>query len=156
MRLKPLTRDPADFLEIEAKVFRLRRGGKIEGELTLEGAELRGDLIYAEFTEVPDRTAAERFTNCDLVIREEERWELPPGSYWFDDLPGLIVLDAESGDELGVVTAGREGPANDYLVLDLKAAAGKETLLPLIPRFVPEVDIAARRVRVLIPPGLLD
>jgi 16S rRNA processing protein RimM len=44
-------------------------------------------------------------------------------------------------------------PAHDLLVIDRE---GSEVLVPFVRGFVPEVDIAARRIVVTPPEGLLD
>ncbi|MEQ8820938.1 MAG: ribosome maturation factor RimM [Sumerlaeia bacterium] len=157
MRLKAITRTPEDFLEFAPDRFFLRRQGRVgPEEYHLLEAKIVKDVIHATFEEILDRTAAEQYTNCDFVIPEEERWELPEGEFFVDDLRGLDVVDAASGERLGVVSDAREGAAHDYLILDLNAAKGKETYLPIHPEFVARVAIADGRVEVKIPEGLVD
>ncbi|MBI5155138.1 16S rRNA processing protein RimM [Candidatus Poribacteria bacterium] len=156
MRLQPLTGNPADLLENELPQLRFRRGDDIIGEAKLVKGDIHGGILFAQFEGIGDRSAAERFTNCDLVIPESDRWPLPEGTYYMDDLAGLEAREAGTGRVLGRVAAAREGAAHDYLELDLETAPGKATLLPLIPLYVPRVDIAGRFVEVVIPEGLLD
>jgi 16S rRNA processing protein RimM len=154
-RLKTLMRDPEEFLDIPVKTFKVRRGRRIEGELTLAGAEVRNGVVHAWFDGIDDRSAAELFVNAELVIHEDDRWEAPEGSYYVDDLTGLEVRDAESGEVLGRVSTAIEGPAHDYLVLDITGAKARETYLPIDPAFLAEVNVAGF-VRVRIPEGLVD
>jgi 16S rRNA processing protein RimM len=155
-RLKPLTRNPEDFLDAEPAKLKVRRNGRIEGELTFEEMELvDGGIIFARFAEIADRTAAERYVNCDLVIPESERWPLTEG-YYVDHLVGLELRDT-TGKRIGEVITGRDGAAHDYLAIRLDGAVWQgELLLPLIPQFVHKIDIEGKYAEVTIPEGLAD
>lgn len=158
-RVRPLTNGVDDFLEMPNREFRVRRNGRVDENqvLTLDWMEPDAeDTVRVKFKEIGDRTEADRYTNAELVIRESERWALDEGEYWHDDLAGLTVLDDRSGAMLGRVSHATDGLAHDYLVLLLDAAPGRETLLPLVPEFVRDVDLTGGTVRVLIPDGLLD
>lgn len=156
-RLKTLTRTPDDFLDAAPEKLRLRRNGRLEGELTVEELSIMDSgIVHARFSEVADRTAAERLTNCDLVIPESERWELPEGEYYADHLAGLELRDA-AGRKIGTVVGADEGAAHDYLVLRLDDAKTKgNLLLPLVPQFVHKVDVRGGFVEATIPEGLAD
>ena len=155
-RLKPLTRQADDLIEAGFRQFRLRRKGVVEeAPLVMRDCVVRLGLLYAHFDGITDRSGAEKYTNCELVIRESERWELPEGEYYADDLAGLEAR-AEDGALLGKVLRADNGAAHDYLILDLIQAPGRETLLPILPEFVPRVDIVGGFVTVRIPEGLLD
>lgn len=156
MRLRPLTKSPGELIEAGVRRFHVRRQSRIEASLTLLDAQMSGDLVLARFQGIDDRETAQKYVNCELVIREVERWSLPPGSYYVDHLAGLEVLDHRTGRLLGRIKTAQEGAAHDYLVLDLEAAPGADTLLPLIPQFVPRVDIEGGRVEITLPEGLLD
>jgi len=156
VRLRPLTRDPEDLLAGPVRNFHVRQNGRIVADLTMVEGEVRQGLVYAFFEEIPDRTAAERFTNADLVIAEEDLWEPQDGGHYVFQLEGLEARDAATGERLGTVRTAREGAAHDFLVLDLLAAPGRDTLLPLIPDFVPRIDVKGGFVEVAIPEGLVD
>ncbi|MCB2155689.1 ribosome maturation factor RimM [bacterium] len=156
MRLKPLTGQDDDLLQVGIRQFRVRNKGRVMDEpLTLRDGTLRQGLLYVHFEGIHDRTAAEKFTNCDLVIPEDERWDLPAGEYYADDLVGLEVRD-EAGKPIGKVLRADNGSAHDYLILSLEGVKAKETMLPLLPDFVPLMNIADGFVEVRIPEGLLD
>ncbi len=155
-RLKPLTRDLDDLLEAPVRTFHVRRGSTIEGTLTVDSMKLAKDVILAKFQNIKDRSEAEKYINTDLVISEAERWDLPDGQYYIDHLEGIDVRDAKTGQVIGKVKTAREGAAHDYLVLELEAVPGKETLLPIHPEFVKRIDIGGKFAEVTIPEGLLD
>ncbi|MDK2971535.1 MAG: rRNA processing protein RimM [Candidatus Sumerlaeota bacterium] len=156
MRLKPMTRQAEELIDAPVEKFHVRQGRKISGPLTREEFWMGNKILYARFAEVPDRTAAEQFVNGELLIREEDLWEQPEETYYIHDLEGMDVVDHATGTVLGSVRTAQEGTAHDFLILDLEGVAGSDTLLPLIPLYVPEVNVTARKVRVNIPDGLLD
>lgn len=155
-RLRPLTRSADELLDAPAGVLHARRGGRIDGPFTIAEARVHDGLLYAFFDQIADRTAAEAFTNAELVVREADLWPPTGGGHYVFQLEGLEVRDADSGAVLGRVRTAREGAAQDLLVLELSSAPGRETLLPITPGFVPEIDTRAGFVRVRIPEGLLE
>ena len=116
----------------------------------------RGADVLCYFEGVNDRTEAEKLQGLELLIPIEERWAAPEGSFYFDDLAGLAVEEEGTGRDLGTSLRAEEGAAHDYLVIRNPNDAAREVLIPLIPQFVPEVDIPRRRIVVRLPPGLLD
>jgi 16S rRNA processing protein RimM len=156
LRWNPMTRTAEDLIEAPIKSFSVRNSdGLIVAKLTaVELWESQG-LVMGTFEEIADRTAAEKLTNMEIVIRQSELWPLGDEEYYINDLQGLDVVDASSGEVLGKVRTAQEGAAHDYLLLRLNALPGKDTMLPLVPQFVPRVSIAEGRVEVIIPPGLV-
>jgi 16S rRNA processing protein RimM len=157
MRLKPLTRSAEELAEAPVRQFAVRsQQGRIIARLTAEELWVREGIVMANFEQVTDRTTAEQYTNMDLVIAESDLWELGEEEYYVNQLEGLEVRDAVTGQPLGIVRTAQEGAAHDYLVLRLDHVPGRDTLLPLIPQFVPRVSISEGRVEVVIPPGLVE
>ncbi len=105
----------------------------VEGISTREEAEARrGQVVQAEARRFPP---------------------LPPGEYYHFQLLGLTVVQAADGSVLGNLAEILVTPAHDvYVVRD----GGKEILLPAVEEVVLEVDLAAGRMRVQPPPGLLE
>ena len=96
-----------------------------------------------QFEGIVDRSQAERMRGIEL---EAESVDIP-GKLWVHELVGATVFDID-GTELGSVSAVEANPASDLLVLETGG------LIPL--RFVIESDVAAGRLVVDIPEGLLD
>src|SRR5205814_8585195 len=88
-----------------------------------------------------------------LVARpEEEALALGPVRFYPWQLEGCRVL-TEDGREVGRVTGIERSPAQDlWIVRD----DTREHLIPAVPEIVSEVDLAARRVVIRPPAGLLD
>jgi 16S rRNA processing protein RimM len=103
---------------------------------------------------VHDRDAAEQLRNLKLYV---PRSRLPPPEdeeYYHADLIGLAVV-ARDGKELGTVVAIQNYGAGD-LVEVAPAAGGVTVMLPFTDAVVPVVDIAAGRLVVEPPEGLLS
>jgi 16S rRNA processing protein RimM len=129
-------------------------GSGVPRSLTLRSARLHQKTWLLGFEEIPDRTGAESLRGTRLFIDAEAAVAVDEDDAWYEDeLVGLAAVDA-NGTVLGEVTGLRTGAVQDQLVLRLKG--GSEALVPFVEAIVPEVDIAAGRVVVDAPPGLLE
>jgi len=112
-----------------------------------------GRLIVA-FDGVADRTAAESLRGT--VLEVDSAQVLPtedPDEFHDHQLIGLAAVTPE-GEDLGEVARIDHAPASDLLVL--RRPDGRSTLVPFVKAIVPEVDLAAGRVVITPPPGLLE
>lgn len=91
---------------------------------------------------ITSRTAAEAVVGATVLVREEERWPVPEGRFYVDDLVGLKVFD-DQGREVGTATDIVPNPAHDLLEVD-----HGRFFVPLHREWV-EVDVAAGSVRLL-------
>ena len=122
------------------------------GPLTVSRARVHQGRWLVTFAEVADRTAAEALRGIELVVDadvsdEEDAW-------YPHELEGLRA-ELEDGTVVGEVVALEHLPAQDALVVrETGLADGGEarTLVPFVREIVPVVDVAAGRV-VLTPPG---
>ncbi len=95
---------------------------------------------------VADREAAQRLTGTRLYV---DRDLLPPadeGEFYLADLLGLPAETA-AGQALGPVRAVEDHGAGAFLVLE----GPPERLVPFTSAAVPVVDLAARRIVVVLP-----
>ncbi len=97
-----------------------------------EAATLRGKLLY--------------------ISREDVR--LDEGAYFVQDLLGMQVLDADTGEIYGVVDDVSETGAND--VYHICFPDGTVHYIPAIPDVVTEVDVDAQVMRIRPLKGLFD
>lgn len=128
-------------------------GSGVPRTLTLRSARLHREIWLLAFDEVPDRTGAESLRGTRLLLEAQAEQESDDDGYYEDELLGLAVVGTD-GAVLGEVTGLETGPAQDLLVVRL--AAGGEALVPFVEAIVPEVDLAARRVVIDPPAGLLE
>jgi 16S rRNA processing protein RimM len=143
---------PQRFKELES----VRVGaGEEEGSwrrLALEGWRLHRGKVLLKLEGVEDVEAARALVGCDVCIEAGEAMELPPDSYYQDDLLGLRVRD-RGGRQLGVVEDILRTGAADILVV---RQDGEEYLIPAARSICVEVDLAAGELVVDPPEGLLE
>ena len=104
------------------------------------------------FAEFDSRDAAEAAKGLSLFVPATDRRTLDEDEYWPEDLAGLVVVTV-TGDEIGVIESVLVGTAQDRLRVRLHSGAHAE--IPFVSALVPVVDLAAGRVEVDLPVGLI-
>ena len=124
------------------------------GPLTIERGRVHSGRLLLRFEGVQDRTAAEALRNT-LLIAEVDPDEQPedPDEFYDHQLTDLDVVTS-AGVSVGRVEEVAHPPGQDLLVV--RREDGSEALIPFVTEIVPEVDLAAQRIVVDPPPGLLD
>lgn len=130
------------------------------GPLTIEYSRgqttsaARGARLIVAFAEVTDRDAAEALRGTALTVDSAEVAETgDPDEFHDHQLAGLVAVD-RAGVKLGEVVRVEHLPAADLLVV--RRHDGGEALVPFVTAIVPEVDLAAGRIVLTPPDGLLD
>jgi 16S rRNA processing protein RimM len=119
--------------------------------LRIEAARVTPKGVVARIAGVADRAAAEALKGTQLYV-DRDRLPAPgEGTFYHADLIGLAAVDPE-GRPLGEIVGVHNYGAGDLLELRL-AGSGKTELVPFTEAVVPEIDLAARRVVVLLPAG---
>ena len=116
-------------------------------ELTVGAIREHQGRALVLFEGVSDAKAARDFVGGELFA-PRDAFILESGEYLDEDLVGCRLVD-EHGNDLGAVSAVEHYPAQDVLVFGAHR-------LPLVHAFVHEIDLAARRISVRLPAGLLD
>ena len=111
----------------------------------------QGKAIIA-FAEIPDMNAAEKLKGKYLELPEAEIKPLPEGHYYIYQLIGLDVYEEEK--YLGKIVDVLKTGSNDVYVI--REAGAKDIYLPALKQVVHAIDLESHRVKVTIPPGLLD
>jgi 16S rRNA processing protein RimM len=131
----------------------------------------RGQAVF-HFEGINSINDAEKLRGLDVVLPIEQRVSLPAGHYFVSDLVGCSVFElpaspsaltspACAGGEvpalLGVV-ASVEFPGEDFPGTPLLAVETREgeLLVPLAEDICTRIDVAARRIEVLLPEGLRE
>lgn len=102
--------------------------------------------VVAHIAGVADRNAAEALKGTELYVPRERLPEADDGEFYVNDLIGMTVVDGE-GQEIGIVIDAPNYGAGDLLEIR-KKGGGPTELIPFNDSFVPDVDLAARRVTV--------
>ena len=76
---------------------------------------------------------------------------LPEGRHFIADLMGLDVLDADSGEKLGIVADVLTPPAHEVYVV---RGAGCEYLIPAVDEFLIETNVEGGYIRVRLIEGM--
>jgi 16S rRNA processing protein RimM len=117
-------------------------------ELPIDSVRPTAGALLVKLDGIDDRDAAQALAGQIIEI-ERSAVELGEGEFLLADLPGCAVFDAQ-GAPLGSIVKVWHGPQDLLVIQD----ATHERLLPLVPQFLVEVDVAARRV-VVDPPDEL-
>jgi 16S rRNA processing protein RimM len=120
---------------------------------------------------------AEKLRGLDVLIPFEQRVVLPAGQYFVEDLVGCSVFELPDtsanadvaavasspclmseapmliGSVVDVQAIGEEQAGTPILVIDVR---GGELLIPLAEDICRRIDVAGRRIEVVLPEGLRD
>jgi 16S rRNA processing protein RimM len=122
----------------------------------------RGGQAIFHFEGSNSISDAEKLVGLEVQVPLAERVRLPVGSYYVTDLIGCEVFEmrgepAHVLEKIGVVRdvqfAGADVTGTPNLMID---SARGELLIPLAAEICRRIDVAARRIEVLLPEGLLD
>jgi 16S rRNA processing protein RimM len=104
------------------------------------------------FEGIRTREDAEALRGWTMAVPEEESPALPEGTFWVHDLVGREV-ETEDGTDLGTITSIFHTGANDVFVIE---GGQGELFFPALKELVLEVPAGGGKVRVRVPPGLLE
>lgn len=110
--------------------------------------------VIARVAGIDDRNAAETLKGIELYVDRARLPAAADGEFYYADLVGLTAVDIE-GKTIGSIVAVQNFGAGDLLEIRLSGSS-KTELVPFRKAFVPEVDLAARRVVVLLPSAAPD
>ena len=123
------------------------------GPLTVVSTRSHHGRLLVRFDGVPDRNAAEALRGTVLVVDAGSVGETGDDEWWDHDLVDLAAVTTD-GQPLGTVEDVIHVPGTP--LLSIRAADGRELLVPFVGAIVPEVDVAGGRLVVDPPPGLLE
>ncbi|HEY4854114.1 MAG TPA: ribosome maturation factor RimM [Streptosporangiaceae bacterium] len=125
------------------------------GPLTVESVRWHSGRLLVEFAGIADRTQAESLRGTWLTLDSAQVTSPEdPDEFYDHELVGLAVVTT-SGERVGVVTDVRHH-GQDLLVIQPTEPRRDGLLVPFVAAIVPEVDVAAGRLVIDPPPGLLD
>lgn len=124
------------------------------GPLRVVGSRWHSGRLLVRLDGVTDRTAAERLRGTTLLV---DSGALPPLSdpdeFYDHQLIGLHAV-LPDGRPVGSVTDVLHTPGSDLLALD--TGGEEEALVPFVQAIVPTVDLAAGRIVIVPPEGLIE
>ena len=151
LHVTPLTDDPERFRRVrECVVWDRARDAREVRRLTARRRQ--GGAVVVALSGCDSPEAARTLTGRLLAIPETEALPLDDAHFYPWQLEGCQVVTAD-GLEVGVVAGIEPSPAHDLWVV---RAGEREHLIPAVAEIVREVDLAARRVVISPPQGLLE
>lgn len=115
-------------------------------------ARLQSGAVLVSLAGCETVEAASALVGRYVALPESEALPLPPGRFYPWQLVGCRVV-TEGGTEVGTVTGIEQSPVQDCWVV---SAGAREHLVPAVPEIVLDVDLAAGRVVIRPPDGLLE
>lgn len=113
-------------------------------EVEVAETQMQGARLTARVAGCTDRDAALRFRGREIAVPRDALPAAAPGEYYWADLIGLEVVNAQ-GASLGRVTSVFSTGPHDVLRV---GEAKHERLLPFVATVIRAVDLPARRIEV--------
>ena len=146
-KIYPLTHDPHRFQDLR-EVILIK--GEVRKRFTVSNVRVQQEFVFLALEGITSMEQANNYQGWEVRI---DRSNVPPlndGWYYFE-LEGMKVY--EGSNCLGTIAQVIETGANDvYLV---KGSRG-EICIPALKSVVKNVDVAEKRMEVVLPPGLLE
>jgi 16S rRNA processing protein RimM len=127
--------------------------GEAHRPMILAGQRPHSEGLIVSFGNLKTREEVADLRNHWVYVPAGNRPPLPEGQFYFHQLIGLSVVD-ENEVRLGRLNEILETGANNvYVVI---RADGSELLIPAIPSVILAIDLNSHRMRVKLPPGLVE
>jgi 16S rRNA processing protein RimM len=120
--------------------------------LTVASFRVQGGRPVVGFDGFERIEDVEHLAGHELRVPEDTLRALEPGQYYHHQLVGCAVETA-SGEPVGVVERVEGGTGGSRLVIN---GTHGEVLIPLATAICVDIDVAAKRIRINPPDGLLD
>ncbi len=111
------------------------------------------NIIIVQFDGIDSPEAAQRFVGTTLYLDRDDIG-LEEGVYFIQDIIGLTVIDADSGEVYGKITDVYQNGATD--VYSIRKPGGAELMFPSIPEVVLNIDLENGKMTIRPLPGLFD
>ena len=129
-----------------------QRDGSVAAVRVVESREFRGRWVV-RLEGVETMNDAEALRDRELRIPPDEVQRLGEAQFYVHDLEDCVVVTT-AGEEVGRVRRVDFGSGAPLLAVEV--AAGEEVLIPLVEGICRRVDVAAKRIEVAPPGGLLE
>lgn len=123
-----------------------------ENKLTATTVRPHGNVVLIAFKGVGSIEEAEKLRNRVIYLNRRDV-KLDEGRYFIDDLLDSAVTDADSGEDLGILSDVSQTGANDVWHIN---RGGKEYLVPAIDEVIVSVDIEKKHIVIRPLRGIFD
>jgi len=139
--------DDADLRFAVGNEVTLENGKK----LIIKSSRWHNQVLLLSFEGITDRNQIEELRD-QLISAEVDTSAMAPGEYHYQQLIGSQVF-LQSGDQVGVVGEIVKLPGQDLLSVD---KGGSQVLVPMVKQIIISIDVAAKKIVINPPEGLLD
>lgn len=146
-----LTDFPERFEDVERLIAVAANGQRQIVEL--EDFWFQKDRVILKFKDYDDVDKAKALVGLNFAVPEDERVELEEGEYYDWELEGCMVQLVDQTVVGPVRSILRTGGTE---ILSIAANDGREVFVPLAAEIVVEIDIAAKKIVIDPPEGLLE
>ncbi len=118
----------------------------------------KGWMVF-KFAGVDSIDAAELLIGCELQIPLSERAQLEPGATYVSDLVGCKVIDLSGSSqpvEIGTIKDVEFGTGEAPTLIVSGNSGGEEIMVPFAAVYVSRLDVAAKRLEMRLPEGLIE
>ena len=138
------------------RLFLLGADGKRQ-ELELEEHWPHKGHVVLKFRGIDSIGQAEALADAQVQIRAGERTKLEAGAEYISDLVGCLVVSVTPAvTELGRVQEVQFGAGEAPLLVVTREQGKTEILLPFAAEYLKKVDVAAKRIEMVLPEGMLE
>ncbi|MFT6069376.1 MAG: 16S rRNA processing protein RimM [Bacteriovoracaceae bacterium] len=138
-----------------SKVYLIPKDGS---KLPVEGQEFQisqisfGNKVITFLKEVTDRNKVEEMLPFDIYFKRSDLPEVGEDEFYLDDLIGLSILDAKTGEKVGKISSFYDNSAQ--IILEIRGEQNIE--IPMIDNFVVETNIEEGFMKINVPEYLGD
>ena len=120
----------------------------------ISAISLNGDRAIISFEDTDTLDLAKALKGCSLYLPLSTLPEREEGDFYFHELVGFDLIDANDDSLVGEVENVFE--AGPQTLLSIKHKTEKEVLIPLTDELIKEIDKENNRLYMFIPEGLVD
>jgi 16S rRNA processing protein RimM len=118
----------------------------------IEASQPYKGQFLVKLSSVDQIDAAAKWVGSILYVAEQSLDSLSAGEYYHYQVIGLEVFDTK-GERIGVVARTWSTPGGELYIVN---GASKEYLIPAVKEIIEKVDLAAGKIIINPPAGLLD
>lgn len=142
VKIQPWCSSP-DFLRGLKKIY-------IDGsEFPVRSCRINKEMAVMSLGGVDTVEAAAALKNKIIFLNRDDV-SLEQGEYFVQDLIGLKIVDADSGEEIGILNDIISGPGRD--IYEIRGE--REILVPAVPEFIIEKDVDMGIIKVRLIDGM--
>lgn len=128
----------------------------IKGQLVpyiIEEIQVKGKKSIVKFEDISSIEEAESIVNTDAYLPLSALPELSDNQFYYHEVIGYEMIDAGNGQPIGTLKAIYESPGQDLFAIEIE---GKEALVPIVDDFIVEIIHTEKKIKIVLPDGLLD